>query len=60
MGHANQGEKDVQFVMRKLNAGVKATITRVDWNRADYATAFAGANELELKFEIHAEDGHDH
>ncbi|MCH5714822.1 DUF4625 domain-containing protein [Niabella hibiscisoli] len=60
VGHANQGEKDVAFVMRKLNANVKPTITRVDWNRTDYATAFAGTNELELKFEIHAEDGHDH
>ncbi len=60
VGHANQGEKDVSFLMRKLNSGVKATITRVDWNRTDYATAFAGANELDLKFEIHAEEGHDH
>lgn len=60
VGHANQGEKDVRFVMRKLNAGIKANITRLDWNRTDYATAFAGANELELKFEIHAEEGHDH
>ncbi|WP_346238466.1 DUF4625 domain-containing protein [Niabella insulamsoli] len=60
VGHANEGEKDVTFVMRRLNAGVKPTITRVDWNRADYATAFAGSNELELKFEIHAEEEHDH
>jgi hypothetical protein len=45
--------------MRKLNTGVKATITRADWNRADYATAFAGTNELQLKFEIHAEE-HSH
>lgn len=55
IGADNKGEKDVTFVMRKVNAGVKATITRADWNRADYATAFAGSNELELKFEIHAE-----
>jgi hypothetical protein len=54
-GVDNKSEKDVTFVMRKLNAGVKATITRSDWNRNDYATAFAGTNELELKFEIHAE-----
>ncbi len=60
VGHANEGEKDVRFVMRKLNAGVKPAITRLDWNRTDYATAFAGTNELELKFEIHAEEGHDH
>ncbi|NGF57966.1 DUF4625 domain-containing protein [Parapedobacter sp. SGR-10] len=58
VGHDNEGEKDVTFVMRKLNAGVKANITRTDWNRTDYTTAFAGSNELELKFEIHAE--HDH
>lgn len=60
VGHANEGEKEVSFIMRKLNEGVKANITRVDWNRADYATAFAGTNELELKFEIHAEDEHGH
>ncbi len=55
MGHSNEeGEKDMIFVMRRLNDGVKPTITRVDWNRTDYATAFAGTNELELKFEIHA------
>ena len=58
VGHDNEGEKDVIFVMRKLNAGVKATITRTDWNRADYATVFGGSNELELKFEIHAGHGH--
>lgn len=54
-GTDNKAEKEVTFVMRKVNAGVKATITRVDWNRTDYATAFAGSNELELKFEVHAE-----
>lgn len=55
VGSDNKSEKDVSFVMRKLNTGVKPTVTRLDWNRADYATAFAGSNELELKFEIHAE-----
>ena len=61
VGDDNQGEKDVTFIMRKLNAGIKATITRTDWNRADYATAFAGTNELELKLEIHAEEeAHNH
>ncbi|MGC4234818.1 MAG: DUF4625 domain-containing protein [Niabella sp.] len=60
IGDDNEGEKEVSFIMRKLNAGVKATITRADWNRADYATAFAGTNELELKFEIHAEEEHSH
>lgn len=60
VGDDNEGEKEVTFIMRKLNAEVKATITRTDWNREDYATAFGGTNELELKFEIHAEEGHDH
>lgn len=60
VGDDNQGEQEITFIMRKLNAGVKATITRTDWNRTDYATAFAGTNELELKFEIHAEEEHDH
>ncbi|WP_207515276.1 DUF4625 domain-containing protein [Longitalea luteola] len=54
-GIDNKAAKDVTFVMRKVNPGVKPTITRLDWNRTDYATAFAGTNELELKFEIHAE-----
>lgn len=54
-GTDNKTTKNVSFIMRKVNAGVKATITRADWNRTDYATAFAGTNELELKFEIHAE-----
>ena len=60
IGDDNQGEKNVTFIMRKLNAGVKATITRADWNRTDYATAFAGTNELELKIEIHAEEEYNH
>lgn len=52
-GHDNEGEKDVTFVLRKLDAGVKARVTRLDWNRNDYTTAFAGSNVLELKFELH-------
>lgn len=59
IGHSNEGAtKKVTYVLRKLNAGVKGKIERVDWNRKDYATAFGGQNTLELKFEIHA--GHDH
>lgn len=54
VGDDNEGEKEVAFIMRKLNTGVKANITRADWNRADYATVFGGTNEFELKFEIHA------
>lgn len=62
IGHENESlNDDITFVLRKLNEGVKATISRSDWNRSDYASAFAGENVLELKFEVHAEhDGHDH
>lgn len=56
IGHSNEGAtKNVSFVLRKVNAGVKATITRADWNRNDYATAFGGQDVLKLNFEIHAE-----
>ncbi|WP_256011925.1 hypothetical protein [Desertivirga xinjiangensis] len=60
LGHENEGEKEVSYILRKLNNGVKATITRGDWNHNDYATKFAGEDVLKLKFEIHAEGGHDH
>lgn len=61
IGHDNEGAtKEVKYVLRKLNAGLKATVTRTDWNKDNYATLFAGENVLELKFEIHAEHGHDH
>lgn len=61
VGEDNEGAtKNVSYVLRKLNEGVKAKIERTDWNRADYSTAFAGENILELKFEIHAEHGHNH
>lgn len=61
IGHENEDlNDDVTFILRKVNAGVKPNITRNDWNRNDYATAFAGENVLELEFEIHAEHGHGH
>jgi len=61
VGHDNEGPtKEVTYVLRKLDAGVNAKIERTDWNRSDYATTFAGENVLELKFEIHAEEGHHH
>lgn len=61
VGHDNEGPtKEVTYVLRKLDAGVKAKIERVDWNRSDYATAFPGEDVLKLNFEIHAEEGHDH
>ncbi len=61
VGLDNQGAtKKVTYVLRKLNAEVKASIERTDWNRTDYDTEFPGENVLELTFEIHAEQGHDH
>lgn len=61
IGHDNEGStKDVTYVLRQLNSGLKATIERTDWNRNDYTEAFPGENMLELKFEIHSEDGHHH
>ncbi len=61
VGHDNEGPtKQVSYVLRKLNAGVKATITRSDWNHSDYAARFAGEDVLKLTFEIHAEEGHHH
>lgn len=61
VGHGNEGAtKEVSFILRKLNAGVKANITRNDWNRNDYATAFGGQDVLKLNLEIHAEEGHAH
>lgn len=59
IGHSNaKNSRAITFIMRKLQAGVKEEITRLDWNRQDYASAFAGENVLELKFEIHPD--HDH
>ncbi len=56
IGHENEGAtKTVSYVLRKVNAGVKATITRNDWNHNDYATKFLGQDVLKLNFEIHAE-----
>src|SRR5690606_31974467 len=61
VGHDNEGPtREVTYVLRKLDAGVKAKIERTEWNRSDYATELAGENILELKFEIHAEEGHHH
>lgn len=61
VGHANEGEKDVMYVLRKFaSAETKATVTREQWNLADYATRFAGEDVVKLSFEIHAEEGHDH
>ncbi|WP_285009106.1 hypothetical protein [Pedobacter faecalis] len=51
-----------RYVLRHLNPGVKANITAANWNDPNFATKYAGANDLDLKFECHPveEDGHDH
>ena len=61
VGHQNEGAtKKVTFILRKLESGIKAKVERVDWNRADYKTAFPGTDILALKFEIHAGGDHAH
>jgi hypothetical protein len=51
-----------RYVMRHLNPGVKAGITAEQWNAADFASKFSGANDLDLKFDLHLVEGegHDH
>lgn len=51
-----------RYVLRHLNPGVKANITAADWNDLNFASRFAGANDLDLKFELHpvTEGGHEH
>jgi len=51
----------LRYIMRHLNAGVKARVTAADWNNANF-TQFTGANDLDLKFEAHfvKEDHDDH
>jgi len=46
-------------ILRHLNNGVKANITADDWNNPNY-TQFSGANDLDLKVEVHVVDGDDH
>lgn len=49
-----------QYIMRHLNSGVKDKITAADWNNSNY-TKFTGANDLQLKFELHLiENSHEH
>lgn len=52
--------KELTYVLRKINDGVKSTITRSDWNRPDYASEFPGTNILELRFEVHIGGQHNH
>jgi len=52
----------LNYILRHLNEGEKARITAGDWNNAQY-TQFGGANDIDLKFEVHAVEaghGHDH
>lgn len=41
-----------RYIMRHLNTGVKARITAQDWNNSNF-TQFTGANDLDLKVELH-------
>jgi len=47
------------YILRHLNEGVKSTIAATDWNNANY-NKFTGANDLELKVEVHLLDADDH
>ena len=49
----------LNYILRHLNNGVKANITAADWNNASY-TNFAGANDLDLKVDVHLVDEGDH
>lgn|SRR5690606_24350643 len=62
VGESNEGGTvNVSYVLREFNSpDTKATVTRLDWNAADYTERFSGRDVLKLNFEIHAEHGHDH
>ncbi|WP_083923265.1 hypothetical protein [Echinicola pacifica] len=63
LGHSNSAQTHaVTFIMRKFtDPATKSTVERSDWNRSDYAEAFAGSDILKLNFEIHAsEEDHEH
>ncbi|TJZ62839.1 hypothetical protein FAZ15_00575 [Sphingobacterium olei] len=48
------------YIMRHLNPGVKTNIdTKTDWSNTDYKK-FTGANDIDVKFELHFVEGHDH
>ncbi len=51
----------LRYVLRHLNPGVKENITAADWSNSNF-TQFSGANDLDLKVEVHLVDehGHDH
>lgn len=50
----------LRYVLRHLNPGVKDNITAADWSNSNF-TQFTGANDLDLKVEVHlVGDDHDH
>ncbi|PRD56540.1 hypothetical protein [Sphingobacterium gobiense] len=51
----------LRYVLRHLNPGVKENITAGDWSNSNFMQ-FTGANDLDLKVEVHlvSEQGHDH
>ncbi|TYR36566.1 hypothetical protein FXV77_08665 [Sphingobacterium phlebotomi] len=49
----------LRYVLRHLNPGVKENITAADWSNSNF-TQFSGANDLDLKVEVHLVDEHDH
>lgn len=49
----------LNYILRHLNDGVKANITAVDWNNTSY-TNFSGANDLDLKVDVHLINEGDH
>ena len=49
----------LRYVMRHLNPGVKESITTEDWSNSDF-TQFTGANDLDLKVEVHLVGDHEH
>ena len=46
----------LRYVLRHLNPGVKQNITVADWSNPEF-TKFTGANDLDLKVEVHLVDG---
>lgn len=52
----------LRYVLRHLNPGVKENITAADWSNPNFLE-FTGANDLDLKVEVHpvgGGHGHDH
>ena len=55
-----EAKEVLRYVMRHLNKGVKANIKASDWSNLNF-TNFTGANDLDLKFEVHfIDEDHGH